>query len=170
MVPSVRAVNTADYGGGSRSPFSNGEEPPSATRVLRTSENFGVHYPGPDSDEVVPVANAPAAGAAAPGTLSAHSVWPNGATPSALRHAARSPRVMEPDSDRCPVNTGASAIRPDSVGGSNGGGMPADAANPVHMLASALQQVLQTAISPGHRIGVPIPAYRYRRTVVTAIR
>ncbi|KAH7978479.1 hypothetical protein HPB49_005603 [Dermacentor silvarum] len=73
--------------------------------------------------------------------------------------AAHTHNITEPDSDRCPVNTGASAIGPDSAGGSNSGGMPADAANPVHMLASALQQVLQTVISPGPRIGVPIPAY-----------
>ncbi|KAH7960686.1 hypothetical protein HPB49_022342 [Dermacentor silvarum] len=159
LVPSVRAVNITDYGGGSQRPVSNGEGSLAATRVPRTSENFGVHYLGLNSDGVVPTTTARAPGAAAPATLGGHPVWPNGTITSALGRAARSPRVTEPDSDPFPVNTGTSAIGPDSFGGSNSGGKPADAANPVHFLASALQQVLQTAISPGPRIGVPIPTY-----------
>ncbi|KAH7978431.1 hypothetical protein HPB49_005499 [Dermacentor silvarum] len=140
LVPSVRAVNITDYGGGSQRPVSNGEGSLAATRVPRTSENFGVHYLGLNSDGVVPTTTARASGAAAPATLGAHPVWPNGTTTSALGSAARSPRVTEPDSDPFPVNTGTSAIGPDSFGGSNSGGKPADAANPVHFLASALQQ------------------------------
>ncbi|KAH7974381.1 hypothetical protein HPB49_014701 [Dermacentor silvarum] len=159
LVSSVRAVNITDYGGGSQRLVSNGEGSLAATRVPRTSENFDVHYLGLNSDGVVPTTTARAPGAAAPATLGAHPVWPNGTTTSALGRAARSPRVTEPDSDPFPVNTGTSAIGPDSFGGSNSGGKPADAANPVHFLASALQQVLQTAISPGPRIGVPIPTY-----------
>lgn len=179
FVPSARVVNTLDYGGVFQKPFSNAEVPLSTDRVSKTSENFGEHYQGLASDEVVP-ATACTAGGAAPATLSMHSVWPNSKIPSALPDQARSPRVTKPDSDCFPANTGTSAIgaghfvgylegfpsctnvpsatqpclaSPPHCTASNSGGMPADVASPVHIVA------LQTAISPMPRIGVPIPPY-----------
>lgn len=98
FVLSARVVNTLDYGGIFQKPFSNAEVPLSTDRVSKTSENFGVHYQGLASDEVVP-ATACTAGGAASATLSMHSVWPNSKIRSALPDAARSPRVTKPDSD-----------------------------------------------------------------------
>lgn len=174
FVPSARVVNALDYGGVFQKTFSNAEVP--LFTVSKTSENFGVHYQGLSSDEVVP-ATACTAGGAASATSSMHSVWPNSKILSALPDAARSPHVTKPDSDCFPANTGTSAIgaghfvgylegtnvpsatqptclaSPPHCTASNSRGMPADAASPVHIVA------LQTAISPMPRIGVPIPAY-----------